>query len=45
MAGNPPDPEADAGATLEFIRRIKKTNPASEIVIYIYSPVPLRPVV
>ncbi len=27
MVGNPPDPEADASATLEFIRRVKKINP------------------
>ncbi len=40
MVGSPPDPEADATATLEFIRRIKKVNPASEIIIYFYTPVP-----
>jgi len=40
MVGSPPDPEADASATLEFIRRIKKVNPVSEIIIYFYTPVP-----
>ncbi len=42
IVGNPPDPEADASATLGFIRRVKRANPASEIIIYMYSPVPLH---
>jgi anaerobic magnesium-protoporphyrin IX monomethyl ester cyclase len=42
IVGNPPDPEADAYATLDFIRRVKKANPASEIIIYMYTPVPLN---
>jgi hypothetical protein len=41
VIGNPPDPEADVQRTLEFIRRVKKANPASEIVMYHYTPVPL----
>ncbi len=41
MVGNPPDPEADADATLEFIRKVKKVNPRSEIILYLYTPVPL----
>jgi anaerobic magnesium-protoporphyrin IX monomethyl ester cyclase len=41
VLGNPPDPEADVRHTLEFIRRVKKVNPDSEIVLYIYTPVPL----
>jgi len=40
MVGCPPDPEADARATLEFIRRLKRVNPASEIIIYFFTPVP-----
>jgi len=42
MVGIPPDPEADAFASEQLIRRIKKANPASEIIIYMYTPVPLR---
>jgi anaerobic magnesium-protoporphyrin IX monomethyl ester cyclase len=41
VVGNPPDPEDDARRTLEFIRRVKAVNPASEIVLYMYAPVPL----
>lgn len=41
VLGNPPDPEADALGTMEFIRRIKEVNPASEIILYLYTPVPL----
>ena len=41
ILGNPPDPEADARQTLEFIRRLKGVNPASEIILYFYTPVPL----
>lgn len=40
VVGNPPDPEADIDVTLEFIRRLKAVNPATEIVLYIYTPVP-----
>ena len=41
VLGNPPDPEADAHQTLEFIRSLKRVNPASEIILYFYTPVPL----
>lgn len=41
VLGNPPDPEADARETIEFIRRIKKINPLTEIILYMYTPVPL----
>jgi radical SAM superfamily enzyme YgiQ (UPF0313 family) len=41
VVGNPPDPEADAAGTVEFIRAIKKVNPATEIILYLYTPVPL----
>jgi radical SAM superfamily enzyme YgiQ (UPF0313 family) len=40
VVGNPPDPEADLHETLAFIRRLKSINPASEIILYVYSPVP-----
>ncbi|MEE3624385.1 radical SAM protein [Nitrospirillum sp. BR 11752] len=42
IIGNPPDPEKDAENTIQFIRMLKNVNPATEIVIYIYSPVPVE---
>ncbi|MDB5393593.1 MAG: B12-binding radical protein [Rhodospirillales bacterium] len=42
IIGNPPNPEADAENTIQFIRTLKKVNPAVEIVFYIYSPVPVE---
>lgn len=42
VIGNPKDPEGDTRETLEFIRKIKRLNPASEIIIYHYTPVPQR---
>jgi anaerobic magnesium-protoporphyrin IX monomethyl ester cyclase len=41
LIGNPPDPEQDADITMRFIRRLKRVNPAAEIVLYFYSPVPV----
>ena len=41
VVGNPPDPEADLAQTLAFIRRIKQINDATEIILYVYSPVPM----
>jgi pyruvate-formate lyase-activating enzyme len=41
VMGNPPDPEADARQTMEFIRKVKQLNPAAEIIMYLYTPVPL----
>jgi anaerobic magnesium-protoporphyrin IX monomethyl ester cyclase len=41
VLGNPPDPEADVRETLDFIRRVKRANAASEIILYMYTPVPL----
>src|SRR5260221_6720704 len=40
VLGNPPDPMADIEASLTFIRKLKKVNPAAELVLYIYTPVP-----
>ncbi len=40
VVGNPPDPEGDVAGTLAFIRRIKAINPAAEIILYVYAPVP-----
>ncbi len=41
VMGNPPNPEEDINSTIEFIRKVKKVNPQAEIVMYLYSPVPL----
>lgn len=40
VLGNPPDPEADIANTIQFIRKIKQINPATELILYIYTPVP-----
>ena len=40
LLGNPPDPELDVELTTNFIRRLKKVNPATEIILYTYTPVP-----
>jgi tRNA A37 methylthiotransferase MiaB len=41
VLGNPPSPEADTRQTIEFIRKVKNVNPATEIIMYLYTPVPL----
>jgi hypothetical protein len=41
VLGCPPDPVKDVDTTFDFIRRIKQINPATEIVLYTYTPVPL----
>jgi radical SAM superfamily enzyme YgiQ (UPF0313 family) len=40
VLGNPPDPEADIDENIEFIYNIKRINPASEIILYLYTPTP-----
>ena len=42
VVGSPPDPVADVQTTIDFIRRLKKVNPEAEIILYIYTPVPLE---
>jgi len=42
VLGNPPDPDVDADQTMRFIRHIKEINPATEIIMYLYTPVPLE---
>ena len=42
VIGNPSDPERDTAETLGFIRKIKRLDPKSEIIIYHYTPVPQR---
>ena len=41
VLGNPPDPENDVDETITFIRRLKRVNPEAELVLYMYTPVPL----
>jgi hypothetical protein len=41
VLGSPPDPFGDLAQTFEFIRKIKRVNPATEIVLYTYTPVPM----
>jgi len=41
VLGSPPDPLGDVAATFDFIRRIKSANPATEIILYTYTPVPM----
>ncbi len=41
VMGNPPEPEQDAHETMLFIRQVKQINPAAEIIMYLYTPVPL----
>jgi anaerobic magnesium-protoporphyrin IX monomethyl ester cyclase len=40
VVGNPQDPEGDTRQTIEFIRRIKRLNADSEIIVQHYIPVP-----
>jgi radical SAM superfamily enzyme YgiQ (UPF0313 family) len=42
VIGNPNDPDRDTAATLCLIRKIKRLNPNSEIIMYHYTPVPQR---
>ncbi|HLJ66371.1 MAG TPA: radical SAM protein [Chloroflexota bacterium] len=41
VMGSPPEPDADVDGTIAFIKRLKKVNPYAEIVMYMYTPVPL----
>jgi hypothetical protein len=40
VIGNPNDPDRDTHETLRFIRKIKRINPDSEIIIQHYTPTP-----
>ena len=42
VVGNPEDPERDVEEGIVFIRRIKKLNPDSEIILHHYRPTPQR---
>jgi radical SAM superfamily enzyme YgiQ (UPF0313 family) len=41
VLGSPPDPFGDMEQTFAFIREIKRVNPATEIILYTYTPVPM----
>ncbi len=41
VVGNPPNPSEDTAHTIEFIRKVKRVNPHTEVIIYVYTPVPL----
>lgn len=40
VVGNPIDPETDTRETIQFIRKIKRINPDSEIIVQHYIPTP-----
>jgi anaerobic magnesium-protoporphyrin IX monomethyl ester cyclase len=42
MLAPPQDPEGETERTFEFIRMIKRLHPVTEVMIYIYTPLPLR---
>ncbi len=42
VVGNPHEPERDTAECLQFIRKIKRLNPDSEIILQHYIPVPQR---
>jgi len=43
MLAPPQDPEGETERTFDFIRTIKRLHPATEVIIYIYTPLPQRP--
>jgi anaerobic magnesium-protoporphyrin IX monomethyl ester cyclase len=42
MLAPPQDPEGETERTFEFIRMIKRHHPPTEVMIYIYTPLPTR---
>jgi anaerobic magnesium-protoporphyrin IX monomethyl ester cyclase len=42
MLAPPQDPEGETERTFEFIRTIKRRHPQTEVMIYIYTPLPAR---
>jgi anaerobic magnesium-protoporphyrin IX monomethyl ester cyclase len=40
MVAPPTDPEGETERTFEFIREVKRVNPRSEIIVYVYTPLP-----
>jgi anaerobic magnesium-protoporphyrin IX monomethyl ester cyclase len=42
MVAPPQDPEGETEKTFDFIRLIKRIHPATEVMIYVYTPLPRR---
>lgn len=42
VLGSPPDPVQDVATTIEFIRTVKEANADTEVIMYVYTPVPLE---
>lgn len=42
MVAPPQDPEGETEKTFEFIRMIKRVHPGTEVMIYVYTPLPGR---
>ncbi len=42
VMGNPPNPEKDIADTMNFIKACKRINPKTEVIMYLYTPVPLE---
>lgn len=40
MVGPPEDPEGETERTFDFIREVKRVNPAAEIIVYVHTPLP-----
>jgi radical SAM superfamily enzyme YgiQ (UPF0313 family) len=40
MVAPPEDPEGETERTFDFIRRVKRANPQSEIIVYVNTPLP-----
>jgi anaerobic magnesium-protoporphyrin IX monomethyl ester cyclase len=43
MLAPPHDPEAETERTFDYIRQIKRAHPATEIMLYMYAPLPPAP--
>jgi len=43
VLGCPPNPDRDVETAFAFIRKLKRINPATEIILYTYTPVPVGP--
>lgn len=41
VLGNPPDPDGDVEETLSFVAQVKRVHPGTEVILYMYTPVPL----
>jgi radical SAM superfamily enzyme YgiQ (UPF0313 family) len=41
VLGNPGDPEGDVSRSLALVRTLKRDNPRCEIILYLYTPVPM----